>query len=79
MTWEWWLRRVGDQVSEGQGTEMWGAGRVENKAVARVMAEERAWSQRFGECGGVMGSQGVVRQMCKGCHEPQGCLVYGLP
>lgn len=55
--WEWWLRVVGDQVSAGPGKEMWSAGRVEGKAITRVMAEERAWGRRFGECDGVTGKK----------------------
>lgn len=36
---------------------MWSAGRVENKAVAQVTGEERAWSQRFVECAGETGKK----------------------
>lgn len=39
------------------GTEMWSAGHVENKTVAQVMGEERAWSQRFVECAGETGKK----------------------
>lgn len=52
------------------------------------MAEERAWSQRFGECGGGMGKKAagehaglyvVVRQRSTGCHKKQGCFLCSLP